>query len=167
MDWIGLYHFLFETYAGMGIMIGAGLVISFIACIIMERRTRKTFCRPSEGQDDWSFFDDDDEEDSRITTRRPLTHTQSRRTAPATPIRGAVSFLTQSDRKHNACGRFVPTCRYNAKPMASSTYFGTMKRTVFCGSTIWHTCTSATSDSSMTRSASDSFVREASRSTIC
>ena len=64
MDWIGLYHFLFETYAGMGIMLGAGLVISLIACIIMERRTRKTFVDRPKGKDDWSFFDDDDEEDS-------------------------------------------------------------------------------------------------------
>ena len=62
MDWIGLYHFLFETYAGMGIMIGAGLVISLIACIIMEHRTRKTFVDRPKGN--WSFFDDDDEEDS-------------------------------------------------------------------------------------------------------
>ena len=58
MDWIGLYHFLFETYAGMGILIG------LIACIIMERRTRKTFVDRPKGKDDWSFFDDDDEEDS-------------------------------------------------------------------------------------------------------
>ena len=56
---------------------------------------------------------------------------------------------------------------YNVKPIASSTYFGTMKRTVFSGSTIWQTRTSATSESSMTRSASDSLVRDASRSTIC
>ena len=56
---------------------------------------------------------------------------------------------------------------YNVKPIASRTYFGTMNRTVFSGSTIWQTRTSATSDSSMTRSASDSLVRDASRSTIC
>ena len=43
MDWVGLYHFLFETYAGIGVMVGAGIVISLIACVIMERRTRKTF----------------------------------------------------------------------------------------------------------------------------
>ena len=60
----------------------------------------------------------------------------------------------------------IPT-PYNVKPIASSTYFGTMKRTVFSGSTIWQTRTSATSESSMTRSASDSLVRDASRSTIC
>lgn len=59
---------------------------------------------------------------------------------------------------------FIP---YNEKPIASSTYFGTMNRTVFSGSTIWQTRTSATSESSMTRSASDSLVRDASRSTIC
>ena len=59
---------------------------------------------------------------------------------------------------------FIP---YNEKPIASSTYFGTMNRTVFSGSTIWQTRTSATSESSMTRSASDSLVRDASKSTIC
>ena len=92
MDWIGLYHFLFETYAGMGIMIGAGLVISLIACIIMERRTRKTFVDRPKGKDDWSFFDDD------LPPNRP-----------ATPIRGAVSFLPERKRarKHGACGLFV------------------------------------------------------------
>ena len=63
MDWEGLYHFLFESYAGMGILIGAVFVVSFIACIIMERRTRKTFVDRPKGEDDWSFFDDDDDDD--------------------------------------------------------------------------------------------------------
>ena len=53
-----------DVLSGMGIMIGAGLVISLIACIIMERRTRKTFVDRPKGKDDWSFFDDDDEEES-------------------------------------------------------------------------------------------------------
>ncbi len=63
MDWEGLYHFLFESYAGMGILIGAVFVVSFIACIIMEHRTRKTFVDRPRGEDDWSFFDDDDDDD--------------------------------------------------------------------------------------------------------
>lgn len=52
------------------------------------------------------------------------------------------------------------------KPRESSTYFGSMKRTVFCGSTIWHTCTSPTSDSSMTSSSCATPVRSCSKSTI-
>lgn len=62
MDFGALYHFLFETYAGIGCLVGAGLVISLIACIIMERRTRKTFVNREPGEDDWSFFDDDEDE---------------------------------------------------------------------------------------------------------
>lgn len=62
MDFAAVYHFLFETYAGIGVLVGAGLVISLIACIIMERRTRKTFQNHEKNEDDWSFFDDDDDE---------------------------------------------------------------------------------------------------------
>ena len=40
MDFGQLYHFLFETFEGIGCLIAIGLVISIIACIIMERRTR-------------------------------------------------------------------------------------------------------------------------------
>ena len=43
MDFGQLYHFLFETFEGIGCLIAIGLVISIIACIIMERRTRKRF----------------------------------------------------------------------------------------------------------------------------
>ena len=63
MDLGALYHFLFETYAGIGCLVGAGLVLSLIACIIMERRTRKRFVDREPEEDDWSFFDDDEEED--------------------------------------------------------------------------------------------------------
>ena len=41
MDFGEVYHFLFETIPGIGCLIGIGLVVSIIACIIMERRTRK------------------------------------------------------------------------------------------------------------------------------
>ena len=58
-----IYSFLFETYAGIGILVGAGLVISLITAVIMELRTRKTFVDRGERaeDDEWSFFDDDDE----------------------------------------------------------------------------------------------------------
>ena len=60
-----MYHFLFETFAGIGCLVGIGLVISIIACIIMERRTRKRFANREAGEDDWSFFDDDDEDEEK------------------------------------------------------------------------------------------------------
>ena len=43
MDFGALYDFLFNTYAGIGCLVGIGLVVSLIACVIMEHRTRKTF----------------------------------------------------------------------------------------------------------------------------
>ncbi len=45
------------------VLIGAGLVISVIACVIMERRTRKVYKNHEKTADDWSLFDDDDEEE--------------------------------------------------------------------------------------------------------
>lgn len=43
MDLAAIYHFLFETYAGIGCLVGAGVVISVIAAFISERKTRKVF----------------------------------------------------------------------------------------------------------------------------
>lgn len=63
MDFQAIYHFLFETYGGIGILVGAGILISLIASVIMERRTRKVFVNHEAEEDDWSFFDDDDEEE--------------------------------------------------------------------------------------------------------
>lgn len=62
MDIIELYEFLFKSYTGIGILIASGLVLSLIACVIMERRTRKAFQNHEKNEDDWSFFDDDDDE---------------------------------------------------------------------------------------------------------
>lgn len=61
MDFEAIYSFLFDSYAGIGILIGAGLVISLIANFIMERRTRKVYKNHEKKADDWSLFDDDDE----------------------------------------------------------------------------------------------------------
>lgn len=63
MDFEQLYHFLFETYAGIGCLVGIGLVVSLLLCVIMERRTRKRFKDREKTEDDWSFFEDDEEED--------------------------------------------------------------------------------------------------------
>ena len=64
MDIGEIYHFLFETMPGIGCLVGAGLVLSIIACVIMERRTRKQFKNHEKTEDDWSLFDDDDEEEN-------------------------------------------------------------------------------------------------------
>lgn len=63
MDIMEIYNFLFNTMPGIGCLVGAGLVISFIAAIILERKTRKTFVHREKGPDDWSLFDDDDEDE--------------------------------------------------------------------------------------------------------
>ena len=65
MDIDEIYHFLFETMPGIGCLVGAGLVLSVIACIIMERRTRKQFKNHEKTEDDWSLFDDDDEDEGK------------------------------------------------------------------------------------------------------
>ena len=41
MDLAEIYHFIFETYAGIGCLVGAGIVISIIAAVISERKTRR------------------------------------------------------------------------------------------------------------------------------
>ena len=64
MDFGEIYHFLFETVPGIGVLIGAGIILSILACIILERKTRKQFKNHAKGEDDWSLFDDDEEEES-------------------------------------------------------------------------------------------------------
>lgn len=64
MDFNEIYHFLFETYAGIGVLVGAGLVLSLIASVIFEFRTRKRYRNheaPPE-EDEWSIFEEDLEE---------------------------------------------------------------------------------------------------------
>ena len=63
MDFEAVYHFLFESYAGLGVLFAATIVICLIACVIMERRTRQIYKNHEKTEDDWSFFDDDDEEE--------------------------------------------------------------------------------------------------------
>ena len=62
MDAGDIYHFLFETFGGVGVLFGVTIVICLVACVIMERRTRKIYVNHEKTEDDWSFFDDDEEE---------------------------------------------------------------------------------------------------------
>ena len=52
MDLAEIYHFIFETYAGIGCLVGAGIVISIIAAVISERKTRRVFRDRGERQED-------------------------------------------------------------------------------------------------------------------
>lgn len=61
-----VYHFLFETFEGIGVLVGVGLILGLIACVIMERRTRKRFKDHEKAEDDWSFFDNDTDESKEI-----------------------------------------------------------------------------------------------------
>ena len=63
MDIGEIYHFLFETIPGIGILVGAGIVISLICCVIFELRTRKRYRNhemPPE-EDEWSLLEDVEE----------------------------------------------------------------------------------------------------------
>lgn len=73
MDAGAIYHFLFETYTGIGILVAAGLVISLILCVIMERKTRSVYKdRGPKTDDEWSLFDDDeDEEEVKTAPAKP------------------------------------------------------------------------------------------------
>lgn len=63
MDIGAIYHFFFETFPGIGCLVGVVIIACLIASVIMERRTRKIFKNHQAEEDDWSFFDDDDGED--------------------------------------------------------------------------------------------------------
>ncbi len=64
MDFESIYHFLFETYVGIGVLVGISLVLCTVVAALLELRTRKTYVDrgPSEDGDEWSIFDDSDQE---------------------------------------------------------------------------------------------------------
>ena len=64
MDFGEIYHFLFETYVGIGVLVGISLVLCVIIAAVLELRTRKTYVDrgPSDDDDEWALFDDDEDE---------------------------------------------------------------------------------------------------------
>ena len=61
-----IYHFLFETFAGIAILVGAAIVVSIVACAIMEHGARKALrekqaALAAQEEAEWDFDDDDDE----------------------------------------------------------------------------------------------------------
>ena len=65
MDFGSIYDFLFNTYAGIGVLVAASLVICVIVAAVLELRTRKTYkdrgSRAEDDEDAWSLFDDDED----------------------------------------------------------------------------------------------------------
>ena len=60
MDFNEIYHFLFETYGGIGVLVGAGLVISIIVSFLLELRTKKMFKNHElDPVDEWSIIEED------------------------------------------------------------------------------------------------------------
>lgn len=66
MEFSEIYSFLFETYAGIGVLVAISLVLCIIIAAVLELRTRKTYVdrgpKSEDEEDEWSLFDDDDEE---------------------------------------------------------------------------------------------------------
>ena len=60
MDVGEIYHFLFETYAGIGVLVAVSLVLCVIIAAVLELRTRKRFVDrgPATDDDEWALFDD-------------------------------------------------------------------------------------------------------------
>jgi len=61
MDFGQIYHFLFETYAGVACLVGVVLIITFVLAVLLERRTRKVYKDRPKEEDEW--LDANDEED--------------------------------------------------------------------------------------------------------
>ncbi len=67
---IDVYHFLFETFGGIVVLLASAILISIIACVIMEIKQRKALKARHEAlakaqeEDEYDDdFDDDADED--------------------------------------------------------------------------------------------------------
>ena len=61
-----IYHFLFETFAGIAILVGVAIVASIVACAVMERRYKKAMrekqaALAAQEEAEWNFEDDEEE----------------------------------------------------------------------------------------------------------
>ena len=62
-----IYHFLFETFAGIAILVGAAIVVSIVACAIMEHKSRKALrekqaALTAQEEAEWDLDDDESED---------------------------------------------------------------------------------------------------------
>lgn len=61
MDFDQLYHFVFETYTGIGVSILVVALICVVLAALMERRTRKRFVDRPKSEDDFDLFEEIDD----------------------------------------------------------------------------------------------------------
>ena len=61
MDFDAMYHFVFETYEGIGLSIVVFLVVCILLAVILERRTRKKFVDRPKSEDDFYLFEEIDD----------------------------------------------------------------------------------------------------------
>lgn len=64
MDFAAIYHFIFETYAGLAILMGGCLVICVVLAIVLEVRTRKRYRDRGERKEGENWFDASDDEET-------------------------------------------------------------------------------------------------------
>lgn len=67
VDFNQIYHFLFETFYGVGCLVGLGLLVSLVACVVLEKKTRAIYKNHEKTEDEWSLFDDDDDDEGGNT----------------------------------------------------------------------------------------------------
>lgn len=59
MDFNEIYHFLFETYGGIGVLVGSGIVISIIVSFLLEIKTKRMFkSRELDPVDEWAIVEE-------------------------------------------------------------------------------------------------------------
>ena len=65
MDFQAIYKFIFESYAGLALLIGVALVCSIIAAALLEVKTRRLYYNhePEEEKDKWSLDENEDEDE--------------------------------------------------------------------------------------------------------
>ena len=63
MDFDQIYHFIFETYEGIGVSVLVCLLICVLLAFILERRTRKIYKDRPKSEDDFDLFEEIDDEE--------------------------------------------------------------------------------------------------------
>ena len=103
MDFNAIYHFLFESVEGVGVLVIGGMVLSIIAAILFEIRTRRKYRNHEVVEtDEWSTFDDAEKSrkiaeirkyknDERIKEKNKKAAEEAAATSTNKPVRKASS----------------------------------------------------------------------------
>ena len=93
MDFNAIYDFLFNSMQGIGLLVLLGMVISVIAAVLLEWKTRRRYKNHEVLEEDaWASFDDDEEvEEAPAVTKTTATTTTKKTNKPAAKPRRVVS----------------------------------------------------------------------------